>query len=196
MQRLIEDLLKFSRVTSQGRPFVPVDLGEVTREVLEDLDEQVRNAEAQVRVGHLPTISADAPQMRQLMQNLLSNALKFRREEVKPEIDISATTGDGWVKLIVQDNGIGFESQYSQRIFRVFERLHGRGLYPGTGIGLSLCLKIAERHGGTVLAQSMPGQGSTFTVVMQSQRSEAVTNLPPTDPADVHDPTQEPYVAV
>jgi signal transduction histidine kinase len=195
MQQLIEDLLKFSRVTTQRRAFVPVDLEEVAREVLEDLDEEVRSAQALVSVGALPTISADAPQMRQLMQNLISNALKFRREGVRPEIDISAITEEGWVKLIVRDNGIGFDAQYAQRIFRVFERLHGRASYPGTGIGLALCLKIAERHGGTVLAESVPGQGSTFTVAMQTQRAEAVNTLPG-ESADTPDQSQEPYVAV
>ncbi len=196
MQRLIEDLLKFSRVSTQSRPFVPVDLGEVTREVLEDLDEQVRGSEALVHVGALPTISADAPQMRQLLQNLISNALKFRREDVRAEIDISAVTEEGWVKLSVRDNGIGFEEQYAERIFRVFERLHGRGVYPGTGIGLPLCLKIAERHGGTVLAESVPGQGSTFTVVMQTERTEAVTDRPPGGSPDAPTATREPYVTV
>ena len=194
MQRLIEDLLKFSRVTTQSRPFVAVDLEEVAREVVEDLDEQVAAAGAVVHIGALPTISADAGQMRQLMQNLISNGLKFRRDGVRPEIDINATTQEGWVKLIVHDNGIGFDPQYASRIFRVFERLHGRASYPGTGIGLALCLKIAERHGGTVLAESVPGQGSTFTVVMQSERTEAVHNPLPGEPAPVPDPTQEPYV--
>ncbi|MEA2213539.1 MAG: hypothetical protein QOF83_3487 [Solirubrobacteraceae bacterium] len=196
MQRLIEDLLKFSRVTRQSRPFVAVDLAQVAREVLEDLEEPVQRSGAAVRLGSLPTISADAPQMRQLLQNLISNALKFRREDVAPEIDISATTGEGRVKLIVRDNGIGFDPQYAQRIFRVFERLHGRSTYPGTGIGLALCLRIAERHGGTVLAESVLGQGSTFTVAMQSERSEAVRTPPPGDPANPSEPTQEPYVAV
>jgi signal transduction histidine kinase len=195
MQLLIEDLLKFSRVTTHSRPFVAVDLEQVARGVVEDLDEQVGAAGALVRIGALPTISADAGQMRQLMQNLISNALKFRRDGVRPEIDISATTEEGWVKLTVHDNGIGFDPQYATRIFRVFERLHGRGSYAGTGIGLALCLKIAERHGGTVLAESVPGQGSTFTVAMQSQRTEAVHNPPPGEPAPTPDPTQEPYVA-
>jgi signal transduction histidine kinase len=197
MQRLIEDLLKYSRVSTQGRPFAPVDLGQVAHEVLEDLDEQVRSAQASVRIGELPTISADAPQMRQLLQNLISNGLKFRREDAAPEIDISATSDDEWVKLTVRDNGIGFDPQYTGRIFRVFERLHGRGSYPGTGIGLALCLKIAQRHGGTVLAKSMPDEGASFTVIMQSRRTEAVTDLPPAAlPADPHDSTEEPYVAV
>ena len=98
-----------------------------------------------VTVGRLPTISADALQMRQLMQNLISNALKFRRPEIRPEIEIDATTTGSRVTITVRDNGIGFDPQYGARIFRVFERLHGRSEYPGTGIGLALCRKIAER---------------------------------------------------
>jgi signal transduction histidine kinase len=196
MQRLIEDLLKFSRVATHGRHFSRVDLGQVTAEVLEDLQEAVRSSGAEVKVGKLPIVSADAPQMRQLMQNLISNALKFRREGVTPEIDISATTEEGWVKLTVRDNGIGFDPQYARRIFRVFERLHGRNTYPGTGIGLALCRKIAERHGGTVYAHSVPGEGSTFTVAMQSQRTEAVTDAPVPEPDDAAPANEETYVGV
>jgi signal transduction histidine kinase len=196
MQRLIQDLLKYSRVSTQGRPFVPVDLGQVAHEVVEDLAEQVQAAAASVHIDELPTISADAPQMRQLLQNLISNALKFRREDGIPVIDISATTEDDLVNLVVRDNGIGFDPQYASRIFRVFERLHGRGSYPGTGIGLALCLKIAQRHGGTVVAHSAPGEGATFTVTMQAHRTEAVTELAPIFPADPNDSTEEPYVAV
>ena len=196
MQRLVEDLLKFSRVATQGRPFTTVNLSQVTAEVLEDLDDSVARSGAVISVGQLPSISADAPQMRQLMQNLISNAVKFRREGVTPEIKISSTTEEGWVKLVVQDNGIGFDPQYARRIFRVFERLHGRNAYPGTGIGLALCRKIAERHGGTVFAESVPGEGSTFTVAMQSQRTEAVADAPPSPPAGTHATSEEPYAAV
>ncbi len=166
MQRLIEDLLKFSRVATHGRPFTAVDLGQVTREVLEDLEAQVESAGAIVRVGALPTIEADALQMRQLTQNLLSNAIKFRRPGVRPEIAVEATSNGDHVELAVSDNGIGFEPRYSHRIFRVFERLNGRSEYPGTGIGLALCRKIAERHGGAVVAEGDPGAGARFTVTL------------------------------
>jgi light-regulated signal transduction histidine kinase (bacteriophytochrome) len=195
MQRLIEDLLKFSRVASQGRPFAPVDLGTVTTEVLEDLEDSIHRTGAVVNVGKLPTINADAHQMRQLIQNLVSNAIKFNREGVRPEVDIGAEQDKGFVRLYIRDNGIGFDPQYARRIFRVFERLHGRGTYAGTGIGLALCRKIAERHGGTVVAESTPGQGSTFIVTLQTQRSEAVSSVPPADGAGSEDAThEEPYV--
>ena len=175
MQKLIEDLLKYSRVATHGRPFAHVDLAEIVREVIEDLADEVERSGAAVRIGDLPTISADALQMRQLMQNLISNALKFRREGVTPEVSVKATVVGDRVQLAVRDNGIGFEPQYSRRIFRVFERLHGRGEYPGTGIGLALCRRIAERHGGTVVADSAPGEGATFTVTLpMSQRAEVL----------------------
>jgi light-regulated signal transduction histidine kinase (bacteriophytochrome) len=166
MQRLIEDLLKFSRVATHGRPFQPVDLRELVDGVVEDLELEVERAGAVVRVGELPTIDGDQPQLRQLIQNLVSNALKFCREGVIPEVDIDAVTSEQSVQITVRDNGIGFEPQYAGRIFRVFERLHGRGRYPGTGIGLALCRKIAERHGGTIVAEGEPGAGSTFTVTL------------------------------
>jgi light-regulated signal transduction histidine kinase (bacteriophytochrome) len=172
-----------------------VDLAQVTDEILEDLVDQVQRSGAIVHVGELPTVNADPPQMRQLMQNLISNAIKFRREGVTAEIDISATVQEGVMTLVLRDNGIGFEPKYNRRIFRVFERLHGRGAYAGTGIGLALCRKIAERHGGTVVADSVPNQGSTFTVTMQTQRTEAVSHVPPADEAELaHATTEEPYV--
>jgi len=194
MQTLIEDLLRFSRVSTQGRPFAPVDLGAVTAEVLEDLSVLVQRTGAQVEVGPLPTINADPSQIRQLMQNLLSNALKFRREGVDPLVRIQAEVESGWVTLTVADNGIGFDPQYATRIFRVFERLHGRGAYPGTGIGLALCRKIAERHGGTVVADGVPDEGATFTVTMQTQRDAAVSDAP--ERGSSPDGEQESYVTV
>lgn len=173
MQKLIEDLLKFSRVSTQGRPFTRVDLGAVAREVVSDLEAQIHEAGAQLRVHDLPTIDADHLQMQQLLQNLISNAVKFRKKDVPCEVDVSAVVDGEFVHLVVRDNGIGFDPRYRLRIFRVFERLHGRTEYSGTGIGLALCRKIADRHGGTIEADGEPGVGSTFTVSLPVRQREA-----------------------
>jgi signal transduction histidine kinase len=170
MQTLVQDLLRFSRVTTQARPFVAVDLAQIAREAVSDLSLEPESAQAIVQLGELPTITADPLQMRQLMQNLISNALKFRREGQAPEVRIDATVHDGLVRLTIADNGIGFEPRYATRIFRVFERLVGRNEYPGTGIGLALCRKIAERHGGEILAEGELGVGATFTVTLPLHR--------------------------
>ena len=142
--------------------------------MIDDLEAQVGHARAEVTVGALPTVNADALQMRQLMQNLISNALKFRREGVRTEVTIDGGIADDTAQITVRDNGIGFDPQYSRRIFRVFERLHGRTAYPGTGIGLALCRKIVERHGGAIVADSTPGVGSTFTVTIPLHQHEEV----------------------
>lgn len=166
MQQLIQDLLQFSRVTTKPRPFTTVDLNQLTAEILEDVSVELDESEAVISVGTLPTLSADELQMRQLILNLISNAVKFRREGVRPQIEVSGDVNDGLARIVVADNGIGFEQQYAERIFRVFERLNGRGEYPGTGIGLALCQKIAMRHGGTILAEGNSGEGATFTVTL------------------------------
>ena len=172
MQKLIEDLLKFSRVSTQGRPFERVDLADVANRVVVDLEAQVHDSGARVEVGDLPVITADPLQMQQLLQNLISNALKFRREGVVPEVHITAERNGENIQLKVSDNGIGFEPRYAARIFRIFERLHGRSEYPGTGIGLALCRKIADRHGGTIEAESEPGHGATFIVTLPIEQPE------------------------
>ncbi len=178
MQTLIEDLLRFSRVATEGRPFAPVDLDQITRQVLDDLDAQVADSRAVVRVMPLPTVNADELQMQQLMQNLISNALKFHRDGVPPEVTIGATVAENTAELTVRDNGIGFDLRYSQRIFRIFERLHPRNNYPGTGIGLALCRKIVERHGGYIVASSAEGVGSTFTVTLPLHLTDEIIVLP------------------
>jgi signal transduction histidine kinase len=196
MQKLIEDLLKFSRVATSVTAFAPVDLAQVTAEVLEDLEDQVRRGGAIVRVAELPVISADGPQMRQLIQNLLSNAIKFSRAGVLLEVDVEAVVEDGLLTMVVRDNGIGFDAKYNLRIFQVFERLNGRGAYEGTGIGLALCQKIAKRHAGGVVAVGVPGEGSTFTVTMATQLTGAVNGAIPPGGPDFADPLeQEGYVA-
>jgi signal transduction histidine kinase len=172
MQNLIDDLLRFSRVSTQGRPFGRVDLAEVTQRVIDDLEQQIEDAGARVEVGPLPVITADPLQMRQLLQNLVSNAVKFHRPDVPPVIRVEATIDGSNLHLTVADNGIGFEPRYAARIFRIFERLHGRSSYAGTGIGLALCRKIADRHGGTIEAESELGQGATFTVTLPAAQPE------------------------
>jgi signal transduction histidine kinase len=166
MRMLIDDLLVFSRVSTQGRQFTRVDLERAANQAMTDLELAIEESGATVEIGDLPAIDADEWQMRQLFQNLLGNALKFRREGVAPVVAIDATVVDGHLDLTVSDNGIGFDPQYATRIFRAFERLHGRAAYPGTGIGLALCRKIAERHDGTIAAESPSGYGATFRVTL------------------------------
>lgn len=172
MQRLIEDLLRFSRVSTQGRPFETVDLAEVAAHVVQDLEVQIDHVGGRVDVGPLPVISADPLQMQQLFQNLISNGLKFRRADEPPVVRVDAAVEGDQLTIRVSDNGIGFEPRYAARIFRIFERLHGRNEYPGTGIGLALCRKITDRHGGTIEAESEPDQGATFTVTLPVHQAE------------------------
>ncbi|HMD67963.1 MAG TPA: ATP-binding protein [Chitinivibrionales bacterium] len=172
MQGLIEGLLTYSRVTTKAQPFSPVDLFAILTEVLGDLETKIKDTGADVRCDVSATIDADPLQMRQLFQNLVGNALKYHAPGVSPVIDIRASTADGRCSLTVTDNGIGFEQKYAEQIFGVFQRLHGRSSeYEGSGIGLSVCRKIAERHGGTISAQSEPGKGATFTVMLPAKQA-------------------------
>jgi signal transduction histidine kinase len=179
MQRLIDDLLSFARVSSRQRDFEPIDLSALARDVAGDLEARIRELDAQVEIGELPVVAADRVQMGQLLQNLLSNALKFHRDGVPPVVRIRAEIVEGEPSrfageaangrrclVAVEDNGIGFEPKYAERIFSAFERLHSRSEYEGTGIGLSIARKIAWRHGGELAATSAPGQGSTFTLTL------------------------------
>lgn len=160
MKRLINDLLQYSRVTTRGQPPAPVSSHKVLVEVLEDL--QIAIEESGATVGHdtLPMIMADETQARQLFQNLIGNAIKFRND-APPRIHVGVEWADGMWQFAVQDNGIGIERRHGERIFAVFQRLHGRD-YEGTGIGLAICKKIVERHGGTIWVESEPEKGSTF----------------------------------
>jgi signal transduction histidine kinase len=170
MRALIDDLLAFSRVSTKGKPFAPVDLGAIVPLVLSDLEVAVEERGARVDVGPLPTVEADALQMRQLLLNLLGNALKFQRPGVMPEVTVRAHVADGVAELTIADNGLGFDAQFATRIFRAFERLHGASAYPGTGIGLALCRKIVERHHGTITADGREGEGATFTIRLPLQQ--------------------------
>ncbi|HEX3797509.1 MAG TPA: ATP-binding protein [Verrucomicrobiae bacterium] len=194
MQKLINDLLTFSRVISSSQPLVPVDLGAVTAEVLVDLEHRIEQTSANVQVSRLPTIQADPTQMRQLLQNLLGNALKFQAPGAVPSVKVEAQIitrdqiqeeaalpkrsrdakpGDKFCLLTVQDNGIGFEEKYLEKVFTVFQRLHGRSEYEGTGVGLAVCRRISDRHGGLITAQSKLGEGSTFIVILPLQQPKS-----------------------
>ncbi|MGJ5633793.1 PAS domain-containing protein [Nostoc sp. CALU 1950] len=176
MQTLIEDLLTLSRVTTRAQPFVSVNLAKIAQEVLCDLEVYIQQTGASVEIAELPTIQADPLQMRQLLQNLLGNALKFHRPQTPPVITIygnilndqadNTSANSELCRIIVEDNGIGFEEKYLDRIFNVFQRLHSSIEYEGTGIGLAICRKIAERHHGNITAQSKPGQGAKFIVTL------------------------------
>ena len=190
MRTLIDDLLAFSRVIRSAEPFVCVDLAAVTKEVLGDLEVRIEKSGAQVGVGNLPAIEADPMQMRQLLLNLIGNSLKFQPPGATPVVKIQAriigresatdTTfikqlsasgeraypSEQFCEISVQDNGIGFDEKYMDKIFAVFQRLHGRNEYEGTGVGLAVCRRITDRHHGTIIAKSKLGQGTTFIVTL------------------------------
>jgi PAS domain S-box-containing protein len=181
MQTLINDLLTFSRVTTKAQPFVSVDLAEVAAGVVSDLEARVERSGGRVEMGEMLTLDADPLQMRQLLQNLIGNALKFHKPEEPPLVrvwceraasggDNKESAGGGLCRIHVSDNGIGFDEKYLDRIFTVFQRLHGRHAYEGTGVGLAVCRRIAERHGGSITAESEPGRGSTFIVTLPASQ--------------------------
>jgi PAS domain S-box-containing protein len=172
MQQLIQDLLSYSRLTIRGKALQFTETGAACKAALENLRESIKNSNSEVSVGPLPTVLADATQLAQLFQNLIGNAIKYRNKR-RPEIRVDARlNGNEWV-FSVQDNGIGIEPQYFERIFQMFQRLHTRKDYSGTGIGLAICRKIAERHGGKIWVESHPGQGSTFLfTIPQAEKLE------------------------
>lgn len=166
MQGLLAALLDYSRVTTTGRQWELADLNEVLRGVVEDLEVTVHKCGGHVEIENLPVIEADSFQMRQLFQNLISNGLKYRRGSGQPSVRISSRMGGGKAEIKVEDNGIGFDEKYLDRIFKPFQRLHGHAHYTGTGMGLAICRKIVERHRGSITARSEPGKGSTFIVTL------------------------------
>ena len=182
MQTLIQDLLKLSRVTSRAQPFAACDLGRVVGEVLGDLEVRIEQTAAAIEIGELPTIDADPLQMRQLFQNLIANALKFQKPGAPPLVRIfaeeagvgcaipGAQAREPMCRISVQDDGIGFDPKFAEQIFAVFQRLHTKTEYEGTGIGLAVCRKITDRHGGTIVATSVEGQGATFIVTLPAKQ--------------------------
>ncbi|MBF0168939.1 MAG: DUF3365 domain-containing protein [Alphaproteobacteria bacterium] len=178
MQRMITDLLDYSRVQSKSDPFQPVALSEALDLALGNLDLIIQETEAKLSlpVGGMPTILGDKSQLGRLFQNLIGNAIKYRDTGRPPEITIAVTWKKPFWALSIQDNGIGIEPQHFERIFRVFQRLHGRDKYEGSGIGLAICKKIVERHGGRIWVESQPGQGACFCFTLpaipEAERSD------------------------
>jgi two-component system, LuxR family, sensor kinase FixL len=176
MQVLIQDLLSLSRVASNSKPFTSVDLNDVLRTVVSDLEMRIQDTGGRVSVGSLPLIWGDRGQMAQLFQNLIGNGLKFRKPDQSPVVQVASSpqkTANGepqWL-ITVEDNGIGFDEKYRDRIFQIFQRLHGRNEYEGTGIGLAICRKIVERHGGAITANSSPGAGAKFLITLPPQQT-------------------------
>ena len=191
MQSLITDLMMFSKVETNSQPFAQVDLAVIAREVSADLETRIEQAGGRVEIEALPTIEADPMQMRQLLQNLISNSLKYYRRGVPPVVRIYSQELDArspesmdesalarqLCQILVVDNGIGFDEKYLDRIFTVFQRLHKRGEYEGTGVGLAICRKIVNRHSGTITARSSPGQGATFVVTLPVRQPNEVEVL-------------------
>jgi PAS domain S-box-containing protein len=172
MQLLINDLLTLSRIRTKPQPLTRVNLNAVARAVVSDLETRIEQLGANVEIGELPTLRADALQISQLLQNLIGNALKFHRPGEPPVVKVTSTVTQAekrFCVLVVEDNGIGFQEKYLDKIFQVFQRLHGRNEYEGTGIGLAVCRQIAERHGGNITASSEPGKGAKFSVTLASE---------------------------
>ena len=170
MSVLIDDLLAFSRVSTKPRDFGPVALQTVLTEVLDDLQYAVEHSDAEICVDNLPTVLGDAVQLGQVFQNLLANSLKFTKSGELPRITISCEIDDSvepaMARVTLADNGIGFDQQYADRMFNIFQRLHTSQGYKGTGIGLALCRKIIELHGGTIVARGVPNEGATFIMTV------------------------------
>jgi len=175
LQRMINDLLTFSRVGTRGRPFAKMDVGVVLGFALTNLEVAIEEAHAKVSHSNLPTVKADEVQLLQLFQNLIENAIKFRSDK-PPAIHVSAERGDGEWVFSVKDNGIGIDPQYRDRLFVIFQRLHSAAKYPGTGIGLALCKRIVERHSGRIWVESELGKGSTFRFTIPDKKEEPVAD--------------------
>jgi len=172
MQQMIQDLLTYSRVQTQVHEFVRIDSTTSLDLALSDLQVATREHNAIITNDPLPSIFADQEQITKMFQNLIGNAIKFHKPGVVPKVHISTKQDENnWI-FSVSDNGIGINQQYADRIFKIFQRLHTRDEYPGTGIGLAICKRIAEQHGGTIWIESVPGSGSTFYFTIPKRKKE------------------------
>ncbi|MDQ2710746.1 MAG: ATP-binding protein, partial [Acidobacteriota bacterium] len=180
MQTLINDLLAYSRVGTQGIAKLQLPFEQIVKRVAEALELMIRENSAKITCGSLPTVEADEVKISQVLQNLIGNAIKFRKPETSPEIRISAERHANEWQFAVADNGIGFDPKYCDRIFEVFQRLHGVGKYAGNGIGLAISRRIIEHHGGRLWAESRPGIGSTFYFTLPALDEHASQHQPST----------------
>ncbi len=162
MQELINGLLSYSRINTRGAEFKPVDCNEVLKSVTDNLQFAIEESQAKLKIGPLPLIMADRTQIEQIFQNLIGNAVKFRGKDA-PIVHVACQKKDSYWQFSVSDNGIGFDMAFAKRIFLIFQRLHSKTDYPGTGIGLAICKKIVERHGGSFSVDSVAGKGSVFS---------------------------------
>ena len=172
MQRIINDLLAYSRLGTRSRPFVPVQLEDVWLQATANLQLTIEEREAVLTHDPLPAVSGDEPQFIQLFQNLVANAIKFCPAPTTPRIHLACREQNGHWLFSLRDNGIGIDSQYFERIFQIFQRLHDRSQFPGTGLGLALCRKIVERHGGRIWVESEPGRGATFIFTVPTTKGD------------------------
>jgi len=179
MQKLIKDLLAYSRVSTKVHPFECVDLKWLAERVSDDMHIPQESKKPVIEISDLPTIDADPIQITQLLQNLLGNAIRYSKNRERPIIKIHGAkvqplhgSKKAFLELRIEDNGIGFDMKYHDKIFQPFERLHGRGEYEGTGMGLAICRKIVERHGGKIIAESELGKGSTFIVRLPMRQTQ------------------------
>ena len=179
MQGFIEALLKLSSVSSGAKPFEKVDMNRLTLEVIEDLEARITHTKAQVNLDKqkLPTLEADPTQMRQLIQNLISNALKYHQKDLPPVVEItSRPLRDGFWEIMVRDNGIGIEDHKINLVFHPFERAGNDSLFEGTGMGLAICKKIVDRHGGSIHVVSQPDKGTSFVILLPEKNKERRNN--------------------
>ncbi len=166
MQDLIEALFAYSRVTTRGAPFDPVDTNLAFTQAVTNLSAVIKEDHAVVTKDHPPTVKGDEAQLAQLFQSLIGNAIKFRKPDIAPLMHVSAEEHEKEWRIQVRDNGIGMEPKYFDRIFEIFQRLHTHAEYPGTGIGLAICKRIVERHGGRIWLESAPGEGTAFSFTL------------------------------
>lgn len=185
MKILMENLLSYSRVSTKTEPYELVDLGVIIESILSDLEMKIQDVDAKITMVPMPKLNALPTQMQQLFQNLISNALKFVKLNEKPAITIQAGEADRkemsllglpfkynkYYKISIIDNGIGFDEEYAEKIFLIFQRLHGRSEFEGTGLGLAICKKIVDNHHGYIIAKSEPNKGATFTVYLPDDES-------------------------